>query len=39
MRSAISHNGSFFNAQRMMSQYLRNIYEPGSAPAQEEFVP
>jgi starch phosphorylase len=39
MRSAISHNGSFFNAQRMMSQYLRNIYEPGSAPAQGEFVP
>jgi glycogen phosphorylase len=39
MRSAISHNGSFFNAQRMMSQYLRNIYEPGSAPAQEEAVP
>jgi starch phosphorylase len=30
MRSAISHNGSFFNAQRMMSQYLRNVYEPGS---------
>jgi starch phosphorylase len=37
-RSAISHNGSFFNAQRMMSQYLRNVYEPGSAPPEEELV-
>lgn len=26
MRSAISLNGSFFNAQRMMSQYLSNAY-------------
>jgi starch phosphorylase len=39
MRSAISHNGSFFNAQRMMSQYLRNVYEPGSAPGDEELLP
>ena len=39
MRSAISHNGSFFNAQRMMSQYLRNMYEPGSTPADERLVP
>ena len=35
MRSAISHNGSFFNAQRMMSQYLRNVYEPGTTLAAE----
>ena len=27
MRSTISLNGSFFNAQRMMSQYLKNAYE------------
>lgn len=27
MRSAIAVNGSFFNAQRMMGQYLRNVYE------------
>lgn len=26
MRSAIALNGSFFNAQRMMSQYLKNAY-------------
>jgi starch phosphorylase len=28
MRSAIAFNGSFFNAQRMVSQYLRNAYGP-----------
>ncbi len=28
MRSAIAFNGSFFNAQRMMAQYLRNAYFP-----------
>jgi len=39
MRGAISHNGSFFNAQRMMSQYLRNVYEPGSAPVEEDLFP
>ena len=38
MRSAISHNGSFFNAQRMVSQYVQNVYEPGSAPREEELV-
>jgi starch phosphorylase len=27
MRSTISLNASFFNAQRMMSQYLRNAYQ------------
>ena len=26
MRSAIAVNGSFFNAQRMLSQYLANAY-------------
>jgi starch phosphorylase len=26
MRQAIALNGSFFNAQRMMAQYLRNAY-------------
>lgn len=35
MRGAISHNGSFFNAQRMMSQYLRNVYEPGNGEGDE----
>ena len=28
MRSAIAMNGSFFNTQRMVSQYLRNAYFP-----------
>jgi len=31
MRSAITLNGSFFNTQRMISQYLRNAYAPVSA--------
>jgi starch phosphorylase len=31
MRSTIALNGSFFNAQRMMSQYVENAYKPGSA--------
>ncbi len=26
MRSAVALNGSFFNAQRMMVQYLKNAY-------------
>jgi starch phosphorylase len=26
MRAAIAHNGSFFNAQRMVSQYVENAY-------------
>jgi starch phosphorylase len=30
MRSAIALNGSFFNTQRMVSQYLRNAYLPAS---------
>jgi starch phosphorylase len=28
MRSAIAFNGSFFNTQRMVSQYIRNAYGP-----------
>jgi starch phosphorylase len=27
MRSAIALNGSFYNAQRMISQYLKNAYQ------------
>jgi starch phosphorylase len=38
MRGAMSHNASFFNAQRMVSQYVQNVYEPGNAPAEEELV-
>ena len=38
MRSAISHNGSFFNAQRMVSQYLRNVYEPGMSLPEAEAL-
>lgn len=30
MRSAIAINGSFFNTQRMVFQYLRNAYDPGA---------
>jgi starch phosphorylase len=30
MRSTIALNGSFFNAQRMMSQYVENAYKLGS---------
>jgi len=29
-RSAIAYNGSFFNSQRMMAQYMRNAYLPPS---------
>ncbi len=34
MRAAIAHNGSFFNAQRMVSQYVDNAYlsSPARAP-------
>jgi starch phosphorylase len=35
MRYCISHNGEFFSAQRMMFQYLRDVYQ---APA-EGFTP
>jgi starch phosphorylase len=30
MRSTIAVNGSFFNTQRMVSQYVANAYEPQS---------
>jgi starch phosphorylase len=33
MRSAIAINGSFFNTQRMVLQYLTNAYFPASEPA------
>ena len=33
MRSAISLNGSFFNSQRMLSQYVANAYFPEPEPA------
>jgi starch phosphorylase len=31
MRSAIALNGSFYNAQRMVAQYLRNAYQSAAA--------
>ncbi len=33
MRSAIALNGSFFNTQRMVRQYVHNAYFPGGIPA------
>jgi starch phosphorylase len=33
MRSAIAVNGSYFNTQRMTSQYLRNAYVGAAAGA------
>jgi starch phosphorylase len=36
MRYAISLNGSFFNTQRMVEQYVRNAYFPDAAPALVE---
>ncbi len=33
MRSAISLNGSFFNTQRMVEQYVRNAYFPEEVPS------
>jgi glycogen phosphorylase len=33
MRSAISLNGSFFNTQRMVRQYVHNAYFPGGLPS------
>jgi glycogen phosphorylase len=32
MRAAIAINGSFFNAQRMLSQYVANAFAPVAAP-------
>ena len=36
MRSAIAINGSFFNTQRMVGQYVRNAYFPEVAPTLVE---
>lgn len=36
MRSAISLNGSFFNTQRMVRQYVHNAYFPGGMPIVPE---
>jgi glycogen phosphorylase len=36
MRYAISLNGSFFNTQRMVEQYVRNAYFPDAAPSLVE---
>jgi glycogen phosphorylase len=39
MRSAIALNGSFFNTQRMVEQYVRNAYFPAdSSSAVEETI-
>ena len=36
MRSAIALNGSYFNTQRMVNQYLQNAYLSGNHPASIE---
>ncbi len=38
MRSAIALNGSFFNTQRMVEQYLRNAYFPAAAAPAHALV-
>jgi glycogen phosphorylase len=38
MRSAIAINGSFFNTQRMVSQYLANAYFPEEVKGKETAV-
>ena len=35
MRSAIALNGSFFNTQRMVEQYVRNAYFPAELPGAD----
>jgi len=35
MRSAIALNGSFFNTQRMISQYVRNAYQRAADPNRQ----
>jgi starch phosphorylase len=37
MRSAIALNGSFFNTQRMLFQYVRNAYAPARKSAVTDF--
>ena len=36
MRSAIALNGSFFNTQRMVRQYVHNAYFPGGMPIMSD---
>jgi starch phosphorylase len=38
MRSAIALNGSFFNTQRMVGQYVRNAYFPDEAQVLSEIA-
>jgi hypothetical protein len=38
MRSAIAINGSFFNTQRMVSQYLANAYFPEEVKGKETVL-
>ena len=37
MRSAIALNGSFFNTQRMISQYVRNAYAQANNPSAQSL--
>ena len=36
MRTTIAVNGSFFNTQRMVAQYVQNAYLPGAGLATLE---
>jgi len=38
MRSTIAFNGSFFNTQRMIFQYMRNAYVPAWTKAEESLL-
>jgi starch phosphorylase len=38
MRSVIALNSSFFNTQRMVSQYIINAYLPGEVRSREEVL-
>ena len=38
MRNAIALNGSFFNTQRMVMQYVRNAYQTGGQPMAESVA-
>ena len=39
MRMAMAINGSFFNTQRMLYQYVTNAYFPGDAPLRRKLQP
>ncbi len=39
MRMAMAMNGSFFNTQRMLYQYVTNAYFPGDTPLRRKFQP